>query len=52
MNMLAFDPIRAESHDFLRVLQYFQNCIKMSETVVRLGVRERDIKQYNTKLKN
>ena len=38
MNMLAFDPIRAMSHDFLRVcniLQYLQNCIK-SEAVVKL----------------
>ena len=28
MNMLAFDPIRAMSCDFLWVLQYLQKCIK------------------------
>ena len=39
MNMLAFDPMRAMSHDFLRVLQYFAippKLYKKSEAVVRL----------------
>ena len=40
MNMLMFDPIRAVSHDFLRVLQYFAvppKLYKRSEAVDRLG---------------
>ena len=43
MNMLAFDPIRAMSQDFLRVLQYFAippKLYKKSEAVVRLGRRK------------
>ena len=39
MIMLAFDPIRALSHDFLRVSQYFAippNLYKKSEVVDRL----------------
>ena len=38
--MLAFDPIKAMSHDFLRVSQYFAippKLYKRSEAVVRLG---------------
>ena len=38
--MLAFDPIRAMSHDFLRFSQYFAippKLYKMSEVVVRLA---------------
>ena len=38
--MLAFDPIRAMSHDFLRVSQYFiipPKLYKRSEGVVRLA---------------
>ena len=41
--MLAFDPIRAMSHDFLRVLQYFTIPPKLytkSEAVDRLGRRK------------
>ena len=41
--MLAFDPIRATSHDFLRVSQYFAMppiLYKKSEAVVRLVRRE------------
>ena len=40
MNILAFNPIRAMSHDFLRDLQYFAippQLYKNSEAVVRLG---------------
>ena len=40
--MLGFDPIRAMSHDFLRVLQYFAilpRMYKKSEAVDRLGRR-------------
>ena len=40
MNMLAFDPIRAMSHDLLRVSQYFTIPAKLhkrSEGVDRLG---------------
>ena len=40
MNILAFDPTRAMSLDFLRVSQYFTippKLYKMSEAVVRLG---------------
>ena len=43
MNMLAFDPIRAMSHDFLRVSQYFTvppKLYKRNEAVVRLGRRK------------
>ena len=43
MNMLAFDPIRAMSGDFLRVSQYFAippKLYKRSEAVVRLVRRE------------
>ena len=43
MNMLAFDPIRAMTHDFLRVLQYFiipTKLYKKSEAVDRLSRRE------------
>ena len=43
MNMLAFDPIGAMSHDFLSVLQYFAmppKLYKRSEAVARL-VRRR-----------
>ena len=39
MNMLAFDPIRVMSHDFMRVLQYFAvppKLYKRSEAVDRL----------------
>ena len=39
MNMLAFDPIREMSHDFLRVSEYFAippKLFKRSEAVVRL----------------
>ena len=39
MNMLVFDPIRAMSHDFLIVSQYFTippKLYKRSEAVVRL----------------
>ena len=38
--MLEFDPIRAMSGDFLRVLQYFAippKLYKMSKAVVKLG---------------
>ena len=41
MNMLAFDPIRAISNDFLRVVQYFTmppKLYKKSEAVVRLAI--------------
>ena len=44
MNILAFDPIRAMSHDFLRVSQYFTippKLYKRSEAVARL-VRRRE----------
>ena len=40
MNLLAFDPIRAMSCDFLRVSQYFAippKLYKRSEAVDRLG---------------
>ena len=40
--MLAFDPIMAMSHDFLRVSQYFTmppKLYKKSEAVDRLGRR-------------
>ena len=40
MNMLVFDSIRAMSHDFLRVSQYFTmppKLYKKSEAVVRLA---------------
>ena len=40
--MLAFDPIRAVSHDFLRVFQYFTILPKLynkSEVVDRLDRR-------------
>ena len=43
MNMLVFDPIKAMSHDFLRVLQYFAippKLYKKSEAVVKLKRRE------------
>ena len=43
MNMLAFDPIRAMCHDFLRVSQYFAippKLYKRSEAVVRLELEE------------
>ena len=43
MNMLAFDPIRAMIHDFLRVSQYFAipaKLYKKSEAVVRLVGKE------------
>ena len=43
MNMLVFDPIRAMSHDFLRVSQYFTippKLYKRSEAVVRLEAGE------------
>ena len=39
MNMLAFDPIRAMSHDCLRVSQYFAvppRLYKKGEAVARL----------------
>ena len=42
--MLAFNPIRAMSHDFLRVYQYFAippKLYKRSEAVVRLESEER-----------
>ena len=42
MNMLAFDPIRAMSHDLLRASQYFAmppKLYKKSEAVVRLSRR-------------
>ena len=38
--MLVFDPIRAMSHDFLRVLQYFTmppKLYKKNKAVVRLA---------------
>lgn len=41
--MLAFDPIRAMSCDFLRVLQYFTihpKLYKKTEAVVRLDWRK------------
>ena len=44
MNMLAFDTIRAVSHDFLRVSQCFAippKLYKRSEAVVRLGREDR-----------
>ena len=40
MNMLAFDPIREMSHDFLRVSQYFAippKLYKRTEAIVGLG---------------
>ena len=43
MNMLAFNPIGAMSHDFLRVSQYFAvppKVYKRSEAVDRLDRRE------------
>ena len=43
MNMQAFDPIRAMSHDFLRLSQYFAIPPKFflkSETVVKLELGE------------
>ena len=54
MNMLAFDPIRAMSHDCLRVSQYFAippKLYKRSETVVRLvrGRRETEEEQHQNK---
>ena len=39
MNMLVFDPIKAMSHDFMRVSQYFAitpKLYKKSEAGVRL----------------
>ena len=50
MKMLAFDPIRAKSHDFLRISQYFTIPPKLyikSEAVVRLDTEQRrDLKDY------
>ena len=45
MNMLAFDPIRAMSHDFLRASLYFTippKLYKRGQAVVRLGWRARE----------
>ena len=43
--MLAFDPVRAVSHDFLRVLQYFAIPPKLykkkSEAAVKLAESSR-----------
>ena len=58
MNMLAFDPIRAMIHDFLRVCQYFaipSQWYKRSEAVARLVMRrESRVKQEknNIRVKN
>ena len=44
MKILSFDPIRAMSHDYLRVSQYFAippKLYKRSEAVVRLERRAR-----------
>ena len=46
MNILAFDPIRAISCDFLRVSQYFAippKLYKKSEAVVRLARGKLDL---------
>ena len=55
MNMLAFDPIRAMSHDFLRVSQYFAippKLYKRSEAVTRYVRRgERRVKQEMTNIR-
>ena len=47
MNMLAFDPIGAMSHDFLRVSPYFAvppKLYKRSEAVDRLGQAGEEIR--------
>ena len=49
MNMLAFDPIWAMSHDFLRVSQYFTippKLYKRSEAVARLVRRRESINKH------
>ena len=56
MNMLAFDPIRAMSCDFLGVSQYFAippKLYKRSEAVDRLG-RRAEVKQEmsNIRIRN
>ena len=53
MNMLAFDPVRAMSHDFLRVSQYFTippKLYKRSDTVDRLGMRA-EVKQEKSNIR-
>ena len=44
--MLAYDPIRAMNHDFLRVSKYFTippKLYKRSEAVIRLAGEEREL---------
>ena len=44
MNMLAFDPIRAMTHDFMRVSEYFAippKLYKKREAVVKLELGRR-----------
>ena len=53
MNMLAFDPIRAMSCDFLRVSQYFTispKLYKRGEAVDRLG-RRAEVKQEKSNIR-
>ena len=53
MNMLAFDPIRAMSHDFLRVFIIPPAVYKKSEAVARLVRGEEINKEKSTiRIKN
>ena len=47
MNMLAFDPIKAMSHDFLRVSQCFTiapKLYKRSEALVRFSEKRQELR--------